>query len=132
MSVANPPITTHPRAEVAEEDVHRRGEERGMLRLEHEVVLLVRPEAFGQRPPLAPVLQAPLDHRRQVRPPAAEVVVRVDDRHPGLLARRLSSRQPVGRGDGVPEESVGLGKVERVDHVHEQEGDRARVRRVAV
>jgi len=67
-----------------------------VLGLEDEVVVRAWAEPLGQRASFASRFEAPLDDGRHVRPPAAEVVIRVDDRDAHGLRPSLQGGKPVG------------------------------------
>ena len=67
------------------------------------------------------------DNRVEVPPPAAEVVVDVDDRHSGTLRALLEALQRSRHRERAPQERGCLGEGELVDDIHEEQCDRARV-----
>jgi TDG/mug DNA glycosylase family protein len=80
-------------AQHAQQLLQRRGHEGRLLRLQHEVVVVVRQQRGGDRRALPAASHRELDQRAEVRAPAAPVVVRVDHRH----ARRAAAA--LQRGD---------------------------------
>ena len=103
-----------------------------MLRLEHEVVVVLGQQALDDRLAAHAVALAMGEQRPKVRAPAPEVVVDVDGGDGRGPQAPLEGGQTLGHGQRMGEQRVAALEFEVVDDVDQQQDDRCVVRRVAV
>lgn len=108
-------------AEVFEEDVERGLEERRVFRLQDKIIAFLRREHRGDVAAEARFAQAVFDLVPEIGPPAAEVVVDVDDRDAGGAGALFQCDNPTGGGHRMAEEGAALGEIEVVDDVDEDQ-----------
>jgi hypothetical protein len=110
-----------PGAEVGEEEIERRAEEARMLGLEDEVVVLLGREQACHRLAADAVVQAVGDQGAEVRAPAAEVVVDIDDRNAGAPSLAGQGGDPPGDAHGRLQQTLAALELEVVDDVDQKE-----------
>src|SRR6185437_14134596 len=103
--------------QVLQQNIECRGEETGVLGLEHEIIISFRFKAFDDWFAGYAVLKTVFNLSMEVRSPATEIVVDVDGRDAIALCSLLQGGNPLRHGDGVPEQLARLGKVQSIDHV---------------
>src|SRR5690242_836359 len=94
-----------------------------MLRLEDEIVVFAWPQAardFATRGP-----EAMLEDLAEVRAPASEIVIDVDDRDPRPTRAPLQCPDGLGRRLRARKHFLGAFEVERIDHVDDEQRDSA-------
>jgi len=82
--------------------------------------------------PANTILQTVLHDAAEVRLPAAEIVVDVDDRYACLLRATLQSQDTPRHRHRLRDQWLGALELEIVDHINEQQDDSRRFRYVAV
>src|SRR5438309_67540 len=100
-----------------QQDIQSCREETRVLRLQDEVVVLVRSQQFDNWSAPRAILKTMLHLGGEVGSPAAEVVVGVNNRHARLLRPALERDDPLGHRQGVLKELVALWEIEVIDDV---------------
>ena len=103
-----------------------------MLRLQHEVIIVFRPQDPRDRLARHAIVEAVLDDGAEVGLPAAEVVVDVDRGNLRGARAPLQRGNPRRHRDGLPHERPGTVEVHGVDDVDEQQRGRRIVGNVAM
>ena len=120
------------RAQVLEQQIERRELEARVLRLQHEIVVIVRREQLGDRRSRTAAPRDVLQQHPEIGAPAAEIVVHVHRGNAGLLRAPLQRANCARRGARARQHLFRPFEVEGVDHVGDQQRRARVVRRVAL
>lgn len=101
--------------------VQARGEESGMFRLEHEIVVFIRQEQAGNLLPEAAFLEAMRDLVPKIGAPPPKIIVHVDRWHRCLCRAVLQSSDILRGWHGMSQQFVSANKIEVVDNVDEKQ-----------
>jgi hypothetical protein len=113
------------RAEVRKEDVERGAVESGMLRLEHEKVLLQRNQEPRDRSTQAFATHTMLNLLPKVILPPTEIVVHVNGGHALRAQTLLRCGNPPRRGQCEAKQLFAFGEGKVIDHINEKQRDRS-------
>ena len=102
--------------QMLQQHFQRRHVERGVHRLQHEVVFAVRQQRPYKLRPLR--LQAAAHQHFLFAAPVAEVIVHVQHRDAGLTRPRLQPDQSIPHGKRASQNRVSIGKLKRCQDVN--------------
>src|SRR5207248_10106573 len=108
-------------AKVSQQCFQRAGKKSGMLRLQDKIIILPGIKLFDERASLP--LAAMLDQSTKIGAPAPEIVIHIDHRNFCRFGSPLQACNFVSQFGNKTGQLLGLGEIEIVNYVHNDQGD---------
>lgn len=115
-----------------QQHLKRRGEKGGVLGLQNEIIVLVRPEYLHHRLATDVFLQTPVDQFAEVALPFAVIVIDIYHRNARFFGTPLQFRQAFRHRQDIPLYLLRPLELQVVDDIDEEQGDGTLVRHHSV